>query len=130
MFIQNLDKTQQQILLSLADKIIMADGRVDERETIIREEIKKQCIFPEIEPLDIETDRLKEFFNLRKAAMSLFIELMGVAYADEELHEREKVILRNVAEELNIDDGLWFEVENWVKRQMLLTKEAVYLMEV
>ncbi|EKZ8664216.1 TerB family tellurite resistance protein [Vibrio alginolyticus] len=77
-----------------------------------------------------ELDELGSLFELQHQKVALMLELIGVAYADETYQDSEKAVIGHLAEVLNISPSLLTDMESWVKRQMILVKEANLFMEI
>ena len=129
MFVSNLNKEQQGQLLSLADMMMKADGKIVEEELIIIDTIKAQCS-PDVLPTKVSIPDLAATFSTQPAKVSLLLELLGVAYADDDYHITEQKLIQEIASSLNISSQLLADMESWVQRQFLLIKEAKTFMEV
>ncbi len=128
MFISNLNQKQQETLLQLAKKIIAIDGIIDEKESLMIEAIKKE-MHPKTNIESNHKEPLNSIFISKKEASSLLFELIGLAYADDEYHEEESRFINEIASQLNISKENLYVMENWVQRQLCLSREAIYLME-
>ncbi len=128
MFVTNLNTTQQGKLLAFAEHIINADGVVEERETQVLDTIKNQCS-SDVVLSDPSTSNISELFKTHPEKVSLLLELISVALVDEDYHEKEIQIIKEIAEELDISADLQ-DMEIWVKKQLMLIKEANELMGV
>ena len=128
MFISNLNREQQGILLGLARKIMSADGREDDKEQKKIEVIRAQCD-PNVDTTKLEMQDLHGHFRSRKEKVSLLMEMSGVAYSDGECHESEKRILEETARSLEAPDQLLENINIWVANQFVLTRQAEIMME-
>ncbi len=129
MFIQHLNSEQQTALFSFAKKIIAIDGYIDEKEELMLGTIRSQCEANLNFDRELGLEKLGNMFEHRHQKVAFMLELIGVAYADETYHESEKAIIGHVAEVLGISSSLLTDMESWVKRQMILVKEANLFME-
>lgn len=124
MFINNLSAEQQSIFLGLAKELVSADGRIDDRETRMISTLKNMCNSG-VTPAPIGSlEILRDQFGDRASKVSMMLELVGVAHADQNYDVSEKQMIRNIAQSLDISGALLEDIENWVRRQMGLTKEA------
>jgi hypothetical protein len=128
MFISALNKDQQAILLSLSKRLISADGIILKEEQVLYDSIAAQCE-SEIELKDVALCEISSKFTTQQAKVSLLLELLGVAHADNNYHESERGIIKSVTEVLDIEPRLLEDMEAWVKRQFILMKEARIFME-
>ncbi|MCK0538657.1 hypothetical protein [Alcanivorax quisquiliarum] len=126
MFLQNLDPQQQNALLYLAKKVMLANGEVSLKEKALYDRLESQCI-EGAKPS--EPPSLAQVFPDRRSKVSLIIELMGMALADETYHEEESHIIENVADDLLLEDQLLDDIETWVRKQFILIEEATTFME-
>ncbi|WP_278183373.1 TerB family tellurite resistance protein [Vibrio misgurnus] len=130
MFIQYLNSEQQAILITFTKKIIAVDGHIDEKEELMLETIRSQCDVNVNLDSNPELDELGRLFEFKHQKVAFILELIGVAYADETYQDSEKAVIGHLAEILNISPSLLIDMESWVKRQMILVKEANLLMEI
>ena len=128
MFINKLDKQQQGILLSLAEIIIDADGKVSVDESSHIKAIKEQMT-PDVTPVSCSLSNLSNSFTSTSAKSALLLELIGLAHADSEYHRTEKDIISNIADALSISEMVLSDMESWVCRQFSLVREAAQFME-
>ncbi|WP_276784786.1 TerB family tellurite resistance protein [Thalassolituus oleivorans] len=128
MFVSSLNKDQQGILLSFAEQVVCADGVITTDEKILLDSIVAQCS-PTVKKISVEVDSLSTLFNTQQSKVSLLLELIGLAYADEEYHESERSLIKIVAKALDIESDLLEEMESWVARQFILIHEAKTFME-
>lgn len=130
MFIQHLNNEQQATLIAFTKKIIAVDGHIDEKEKLMLETIRSQCDANVNFDSKPEFDKIDSLFEFKHQKVAFMLELIGVAYADETYQESEITVIRNLAETLDISPSLLTDMENWVKRQMILVKEANLFMEI
>ncbi len=128
MFVTNLNSTQQGKLLALAEYIINVDGVVDNRETNVLEVIKSQCS-SDVVLSNPDTSELTEMFRSQQEKVSLLLELISIVLVDDEYHESEIKVIKEIAEVLEVSADLQ-DMETWVKKQLMLIKEANKLMGV
>lgn len=130
MFVQNLNDQQKQILMSLAQRIVAADGVIHEKEQLILDYLGQQCPGTDAAQTGvISGDDLADAFPNQRSIVSLILELLGAAYADESFDQAEKEVVEKIAADLCVPEDLLEQMEAWVQRQMILTKEAELMME-
>ena len=128
MFVSNLNNEQQSYLLSLGEMLIKADNQETEKELEKLNILREQLInVPKKE--DVQLNKLSLVFTCQKSKVSLLLELLGIAHADEEYHETEQDLIAKIAKYLNISTPLLFDMNNWVKRELILANEAQIFME-
>lgn len=129
MFVSNLNEVQQEALLSLSKKLIRVDGIIDEREENLLEVLRAQCRVVANGSREFSNSELMAIFSRKGEKVSFLLELIGVAHADEVYGIEEKDFVREISRKLNISEALQMDMENWVKKQLSLVKEASNLME-
>ncbi|KMK51952.1 DNA repair protein [[Actinobacillus] muris] len=127
MFIQNLNRDQQSVLLYLAKKIAEVDGSSDELQLGMVEILLKQSE-EGISEKSISADDLADVFDTERSKCSLVLELLGVAYANEDYHQSERDLVAQYATKLGISDEKLSSLEQWVEKQFALSKEVEMLL--
>ena len=89
MFIQNLNSEQQGLMLSLAKRLISVDGQISKEETDMLATLEAQCCKNISETKDISMAELKNIFKTEREKASVSLELLAVAYADDDYHKSE-----------------------------------------
>lgn len=128
MFVQYLNERQQGVLLHYAYEMMRADSSVDARE-MNRLEVLRSQAQPGVQAEDVAIEDLPELFDDRISRIALLFEMIGMGYADEEFDPQESELLNTMANALAIDEDEVKDIVSWVKRQLLLVKEAHQLME-
>lgn len=128
MFVQNLNEKQQSSLLYLAHEVAKADGDLHELQMGLMEIIKEQCK-DSVEEQEIQLEQLPRIFDTERAKCSLLLELLGVAYSNNEYDIREKELIEKYAETLDINLGKLESLEIWVKKQLALMKDIEQLLK-
>ncbi len=129
MFIENLNAKQQGVLLYLADKTMRADGNLAPEQLEMIKTLKTHCGADAEKIEDLAINEVSQLFHNNKEKVSLILELLGVAFSDSEYHEKEEEFIAEVSVSLGIESTLLKDCETWVKRQLMLVKEASILME-
>lgn len=129
MFVQNLNPSQQEILLKLADDLMLSDGVKDQREEDLLRIIKSQCNADISSKKEFELSGLANLFVSKKAKVSLLLELIGLAHADGDYGKEEMAFINEIALLLNINSSDLSQLESWVISLLDLMKVSVKLME-
>lgn len=112
--------------------IMNADGNIAEEELIIIDTMKAQCSSDVLTAgkCKVSIPDLATTFSTQPAKVSLLLELIGVAYADDDYHKTEKKLMQEIASSISISSLLLVDMESWVKRQFISMKEVNTFMEV
>ncbi|WP_318476504.1 TerB family tellurite resistance protein [Photobacterium leiognathi] len=129
MFIQQLNVAQQAALFCFSKQLIAADNNIDDRELFVLETIKAQCDTTTDFEATVQLSSLSALFIEPSQKAAFMFELIGVAYADEQIQESEQMLISQIAEILNIATSHLEEIKNWVQRQLILVNEAKQIME-
>lgn len=127
MFIQNLNPKQQGALLFLAHEMAIADGSDNELQLGMMQIIEKQCTNG-VKEERISLDNLSEVFSDKRSKCSLLLELLGIAYANQEYHKKEQKLIREYADRLGVDHQQLIELEIWIDKQLYLSREIEKLL--
>ena len=126
MFIGKLNDRQQGILLGLGKKLIAADGNVNDKETELLLVLRAQ-MSPSVQ--EITSSNVASDFPTQESKAALLLEILGLAYADEDYHLDEKSFVSGLAKEVGLDSDTLSDMENWVLRQLALVREAQQFLE-
>lgn len=126
MFVGRLNTRQQSLLLTLSKQLIAADGNIHDKEHALLASLQVQMA-PGVE--DASGLRLDEEFQSTESKVSLLLELLGLAHADQDYHLTEKDFIAKVAKAIGVDANLLADMESWVVRQLALVREAEAFME-
>ena len=127
MFVDYLNKRQQGVLLHYAREVMLADGIVADEERRYMEVLRRQ-VRPDVTAEDISLESLAELFDRRKSRVSMFLELTGMGYANEEFDPFQSALLQSVASALSLSNNDVMAINSWVRRQLRLVKQAHLLM--
>ena len=73
---------------------------------------------------------LASLFDDRLTRVAFLLEVVGMGYANQDFDPAESQLARDLANALALgDDDTLEDVKSWVKRQLLLVREAKQLME-
>lgn len=127
MFVQYLNERQQGVLLHYADRVMRVDGAIDAKEMVHIDALREQAA-PGAKAEDLPPKELPRVFEDRSSRIAFLLELVGMGYANEAFDPKQSELVGAVAEAFSLDTDM-DDVESWVKRQLLLTREARELME-
>ena len=128
MFVQYLNERQQGALLHYAHEMMRVDGAVAAEELALLDLLRDQAQ-PGVEAEDVPLEDLAGLFDDRLTRVAFLLEVVGMGYAHQDFDPAESELARNLAEALALDDDILGDVKSWVKRQLLLVREARDLME-
>ena len=128
MFVQYLTERQQSALLHYAYEVIRADSSVDAKE-LNRLDVLRAQTQPGVQAEDVAIEDLPDLFDDRMSRLALLFEVIGMGYADEEFDPQESKLINAMAKALAIEEDEVLNIVSWVRRQLLLVKEAHRLME-
>ena len=129
MFVQNLNERQQGVLLHYADEVMRADGRIHAAELLVMDELRNQ-MEPGVKAESIAVETLPEVFKRRLSRVSFLLELVGMGYANENFDSTQSELVNQIAKVFGFDENGTIEaIEQWVKDELALMKQAQQLME-
>ena len=129
MFVQYLNERQQGALLHYAHEMMRADGSVDGDELVHLDMLRDQAQ-PGVEAEDVPMEELSSLFDDRLSRVAFLLEVVGMGYANQDFDPAESQLVNDLANALAVgDDEILEDIKSWVKRQLLLVKEAHQLME-
>ena len=129
MFVQYLNERQQGALLHYAHEMMRVDGAIGGDELALLDLLRDQAE-PGVEAEDVPMDELAGLFDDRLTRVAFLLEVVGMGYAHECLGPTETRLARDLANALELgNDDTLEDVKSWVKRQLLLVREAKQLME-
>ncbi len=126
MFVQYLNERQQGALLHYADRIMRVDGVIDAKEMVHIETLRDQA--PGVKAEDLAVEDLPRVFEDRSSRIAFLLELVAMGYVNEAFDPSESELVGRVAAAFSLGSDM-DDVESWVRRQLLLTREARELME-
>ena len=128
MFVQYLNERQQGALLHYAHEMMRVDGSVEGDELVHLEALRDQAQ-PGVEAEGVPIEELPNLFEDRLSRVAFLLEVIGMGYADQAFDPEESHLVDQLANALAIEDyGILEDIKSWVKRQLLLVKEAHQLM--
>ena len=127
MFVQYLNERQQGVLLHYADRVMRVDGAIDAEEMVHIDVLREQAA-PGTKAEDLSLEELPQVFEDRSSRVAFLLELVGMGYVNDAFDPRESELVGRVAAAFSLESDM-DDVESWVRRQLLLTREARELME-
>ena len=120
------DNCRTASIFGLAKHLILSDGKMTDREDVALRQIERETGMTSdgILPTDASDVATVAVLLGRRARVATLLELLGIAYADDEYHPGENEMIKSVAAALGVTDNEVLQMENWVLRQMVLAAEA------
>ena len=129
MFVQYLNERQQGALLHYAHEMMRADGSIASEE-LVRLDVLRDQALPGVEAEDVPIHQLAALFDDRLSRVVFLLEIVGIGYANDDFDPAESQLAQDLVQALAPrDDNMLLAVQSWVKRQLLLMREARELME-
>lgn len=129
MFLNNLNNQQQAALLHTAKVLIEADHIILSSETDLFESLRVQCNANLEHIENFEISMLRNMFDTNQEKVSFLLELIAIAFIDDEYHEKEESLIDEIARLIGINAKKLGALESWVIRQTDLNNEALRFME-
>ena len=130
MFLNLLNDRQKQSFLALATKVVMADGGVVPEENVtLNVRVAEMGGDIKAPPDEIYGAPNVAVFDTDQARSIVLMELLVIAYSDDEFHMDEKPIISELAEAFNVSAGRLQLFEEWARRQAPLSVEGWALIE-
>lgn len=124
MFLSNLNTEQKQAFLGLAHQFIEADGRLASQEKLMLVAMKAEMDLPADTEVPVAgLSKLLQPFSSKSAKATALLEIIGLGYSDNEFHSEESIFVKNMAESFKVSKNEILQMENWVIRQIMLTRE-------
>jgi len=125
MFLNLLTDRQKQSFLALATKVVMADGEVVPKENVTLDvRVAEMGGTVKAPPDEIFGEANTAIFDTPQAQTIVVLELMVIAYSDDEYHEDERPIIHDLIEEYGFTPDQVARFEDWAKRQSPLSVEG------
>jgi len=128
MFLHELSPEQRRAFLVLARHVIDADHRLAMQEVERLDRLYVEAGVPaETASAPSGVGDLNLLFGTPRSRVVVLLDLLLVAYADGDLHERELASVRSVAARLGVDAGTFEAALDWAQRHQALVDEAAHL---
>lgn len=130
MFLSTLDTEQKQAFLGLAHKFIAADGQLAPQEKVMLGAMKAEMGLPvDAEVPVTDLSKLLQPFNSKAAKATALLEIIGLGYSDNEFHSEESAFVKHMAEGFKVSEDEILQMESWVVRQIMLTREVTHFFQ-
>ncbi len=130
MFIGMLGKEQQEALASILQYVAKLDGENDAREDLLIKALLAESGLASVPEVAADQDAVEALlgrFDTDLAKRALLLESLGVALADDVLHENEIKAILAMADALNVDRAWVDRARDYVQRMLDLQREGVAL---
>lgn len=125
MFLNLLNDRQKQSFLALATKVVMADGEVAPKEHVtLNVRVAEMGGDVKAPPAEIFGEPNFEVFDTNRAQTIVVLELLVIAYSDQDYHEFERPIIDQLATEFGFSKNEMKLFEDWAIRQSPLSVEG------
>lgn len=125
MFLNLLNDRQKQSFLALATKVVMADGEVAPKEHVtLNVRVAEMGGNVKAPPAEIYGEPNFEVFDTNRAQTIVVLELLVIAYSDQDYHEDERPIIDQLATEFGFSKNEMKLFEDWAIRQSPLSVEG------
>lgn len=123
MFLHHLNDRQASVFLFLAERVVMADGKIKYQELAKVSSFLRQ-INPEIVRMECSFGELPGVFDSRKARICTMLELILLAFADNDYVSSEDDLINRLGRSLEISNDEMARMKEWGARQAVLAVEA------
>ncbi|MBO6522160.1 MAG: hypothetical protein JJ900_18670 [Rhodospirillales bacterium] len=125
MFLNLLTDRQKQSFLALATKVVMADGEVVPEENVtLKVRAAEMGGGVKAPPDEIYGAPNFDVFDTPQSRTIVILELMVIAYSDDEYHEDERPIIDDFIKKFGFTDDEVARFEKWAMRQSPLSVEG------
>lgn len=131
MFLNRLKKKEKVAFLELAHHIAGSDSDFSEDQKSI---ITKYCMEMQIDDIKYDENKFDIYKTLSKikghaSKKVVLLELMALIYADNFLHEEERIVLEKILEEFGLSYNLSVVYTEWAKTMLSLYKQGNALID-
>ncbi|MFB3103556.1 MAG: hypothetical protein ACE1ZA_01400 [Pseudomonadales bacterium] len=125
----SLKPEQRQALLGLAHNVVVSDGLLDPNEEGMMDEFKREMeLNPALESEYLELEGIEQIFDSRKSRLIALLNLLRLSYVDGAFDIEEECLLKEISEAFGVSDDEFMLLDNWVRRLLVLEREARGLM--
>jgi hypothetical protein len=132
MFLGFLRDNQKIPFLTLSHKLLDSDGagKVAQSELELLEAMKNELqVHVDVASLNGDEKELSQAFKDHRERHAAMLELIGLAFVDNEFAEAEKNFLLCLSKKWAISESRFSDMVNWVRRQLDLVREAKRFLE-
>jgi len=124
-FLNLLTDRQKQSFLALATKIVMADGDVVPAENVtLAVRVAEMGGNVKAPAEEIYGAPNAAVFDTERSKIIVILELMVIAYSDQEYHKDERPIIEDLADKFGLSAAEMARFEDWAIRQSPLSVEG------
>ena len=125
MFLNLLTERQKQSFLALATKVVMADGNVVPEESVTLDvRVAEMGGAIKAPPEEIYGVPNYDIFDTPRARLICVLELLVIAYSDDEFHVDERPIIHQLVEVFGYSPVQMEAFEAWARKQAPLSVEG------
>jgi len=122
MFLNRLHTEEKKAFLELAHYVANSDNNLSKEEEKI---IEKYSLEMQIEPIEFDKDNFDIYttlskFQFDKSKKIALLEILALIYADDFMHEEERVVLEKMMQEFDINPNLVVIYKEWAKSMLSL----------
>ncbi len=129
MWLSSLKPEQRQALLGLAHNVVVSDGLLDPNEEGMMDEFKREMeLNPALESEYLELEGIEQIFDSRKSRLIALLNLLRLSYVDGAFEIEEECLLKEISEAFGVSADEFMLLDNWVRRLLVLEREARGLM--
>ncbi len=129
MWMSSLKPEQRQALLGLAHNVVVSDGLLDPNEEGMMDEFKREMeLNPALESEYLELEGIEQIFDSRKSRLIALLNLLRLSYVDGAFEIEEECLLKEISEAFGVSADEFMLLDNWVRRLLVLEREARGLM--
>jgi uncharacterized tellurite resistance protein B-like protein len=122
MFLNRLHTEEKKAFLELAHYVANSDNDLSKEEGKIIEKYSSEM---QIEPIEFDKDNFDIYttlskFQSEKSKKIALLEILALIYADDFMHEEERVVLEKMMQEFDINPNLVVIYKEWAKSMLSL----------
>ncbi len=132
MFLYELNLIEKTAFLQLAKELVIIDDSVideEEMNMLIIMANEMQISVSENLSLDFNLHQLSKSFKDKKTQKICLIELIALAFANDEYHPEQNSLIKALMNEFNIDTEEMEEMEQWVEKMTIWYKQGQNMIE-
>ena len=128
MFLGKLPEAEKQAFLCLANKVMKADGIIEEREMEVINTLRGEMNAPNLVSNLTEEESYK-VFSVSKTPVkkAVYLELLGIAIADGGIVTKENEVLAEFASRLRLSDKFTGNALKWIDHYFSVLQKGISL---
>lgn len=127
MFLNVLELPEKKAFLKLAHLVARVDGIINEDEEKIIATYLKEMQVPEFEFENLPLDSIISFFEKESSKNIVFIEILGLIFADGTYSEEERVVLKQIKQAFGFTPEKYAQYKSWVQKINETYQEGLHL---